>query len=235
MNLAELANATDGFSGADLQALVYNAHLEVVHDTIAHHPSADSSSKSKPNGTVDGDTEPIRYTALGSESQGRVLSRAEESAFQRRVRPKPSSTAPDHGIRECDLLTSAWTHIQLQRIMAETSVDGRGRSSPSPPSAKSVPDGGKGKGKQKPVSWILLWPASCGNLGFASRHSFLHLHCALSDGLRGVMLTVDLFVPFSFRPLSVQKHEITEEHLERVLKATRPSVPREERERLRRM
>lgn len=49
------------------------------------------------------------------------------------------------------------------------------------------------------------------------------------------MLTVDLFVPFSFRPLSVQKHEITEEHLERVLKATRPSVPREERERLRRM
>ncbi|PIL32676.1 transporter [Ganoderma sinense ZZ0214-1] len=151
VDLAELANATDGFSGADLQALVYNAHLEVVHDTIAH--PADSS-KSKPNGIADGDAEPIRYAALGREDHGSVLSRAEESVFQRR----------------------------LQRIMAGTSVDGgRGQSSPSPPSATSVPDGGKGKGKQKP------------------------------------------------------KHEIREEHLERVLKVTRPSVPREERERLQRI
>ncbi|KAI1787498.1 AAA-domain-containing protein [Ganoderma leucocontextum] len=143
VDLGELANATDGFSGADLQALVYNAHLEVVHDTIAHHPAADSSSK--PNGVGSEDAEPIRYTALGSESQGRVLSRAEESAFQRR----------------------------LQRIMAETPVDGR--------RGPSVRDGGKGKGKQR------------------------------------------------------SKREITAEHLERVLEVTRPSVPREERERLRRI
>lgn len=85
VDLAGLANATDGFSGADLQALVYNAHLEVVHDTIAH-PTA-GSSKSKPNGVSNEDEEPIRYTALGNDSRGRVLSRAEESAFQRRVRP----------------------------------------------------------------------------------------------------------------------------------------------------
>jgi peroxin-1 len=30
----DLARSTEGFSGADLQALVYNAHLEVVHESI---------------------------------------------------------------------------------------------------------------------------------------------------------------------------------------------------------
>ena len=30
-----VARATEGYSGADLQAVVYNAHLEVVHDQLA--------------------------------------------------------------------------------------------------------------------------------------------------------------------------------------------------------
>ena len=98
VDFAELANATDGFSGADLQALVYNAHLEVVHDTIAH-PTTDSST-SKPNGFSSEDAEPILYTVLGSDSQGRVLSRAEESAFQRRVRPC-SSPCPGRVVMRC--------------------------------------------------------------------------------------------------------------------------------------
>ena len=86
MDLGELAGATEGFSGADLQALVYNAHLEVVHDAIAH-----PGDSSKPNGTSCAPSQnaeqPVKYTVLGGgESQGRVLSRAEESAFQQRVR-----------------------------------------------------------------------------------------------------------------------------------------------------
>src|SRR5579862_4209296 len=32
--LAEVARRTEGYSGADLQAVVYNAHLEAVHDLL---------------------------------------------------------------------------------------------------------------------------------------------------------------------------------------------------------
>ena len=96
VDLAELAGATEGFSGADLQALVYNAHLEVVHDAIAH-----PGDSSKPNGTSNTPTgnaeQPVKYTVLGAggENQGGVLSRAEESAFQQRVRTVIRGVRPD--------------------------------------------------------------------------------------------------------------------------------------------
>jgi peroxin-1 len=34
--MADLASKTVNLSGADLQALVYNAHLDVVHSSISH-------------------------------------------------------------------------------------------------------------------------------------------------------------------------------------------------------
>ncbi|KAH9846022.1 AAA-domain-containing protein [Lenzites betulinus] len=148
VDLPALARATDGFSGADLQALVYNAHLEVIHDTIsATHPASTDGAGA---GSAPDEPVPVKYTALGGGGQAggerRVLSRAEESAFQRR----------------------------LQRIMAGAGVDAgadRGRSS------RAQADASKPKAR----------------------------------------------------------HEIGEEHLERVLQVTRPSVPAEERERLRRI
>ena len=33
-SLAEVARRTDGYSGADLQAVIYNAHLEAIHDVL---------------------------------------------------------------------------------------------------------------------------------------------------------------------------------------------------------
>lgn len=45
--LPDVAAATEGFSGADLQALMYNAHLEAIHDLLGDL----SSTKSKVNGT----------------------------------------------------------------------------------------------------------------------------------------------------------------------------------------
>ncbi|KAE8329102.1 P-loop containing nucleoside triphosphate hydrolase protein [Aspergillus sergii] len=47
--LDEVAARTEGFSGADLQAVVYNAHLEAVHDALGDHnadkPAAKSNTK----------------------------------------------------------------------------------------------------------------------------------------------------------------------------------------------
>ena len=36
-NLNEIASRTKGYSGADLQAVIYNAHLEAIHDVLGDH------------------------------------------------------------------------------------------------------------------------------------------------------------------------------------------------------
>ncbi|POS85627.1 hypothetical protein EPUL_001303, partial [Erysiphe pulchra] len=41
-NLSEIASHTEGFSGADLQALMYNAHLEAIHDLIDEQNEIDT-------------------------------------------------------------------------------------------------------------------------------------------------------------------------------------------------
>ncbi|KAH9939712.1 AAA-domain-containing protein [Epithele typhae] len=92
LDMAALARATEGFSGADLQALVYNAHLEVVHSALAALPSP-SDGTGRSGG---GDEHEVRYTALGgTDGAGRVLSRAEEAVFQRRLQRIAASAAAD--------------------------------------------------------------------------------------------------------------------------------------------
>lgn len=51
-HIDEIANRTEGYSGADLQAVVYNAHLESIHDVLDDRgSSAPSGSKSKTSTT----------------------------------------------------------------------------------------------------------------------------------------------------------------------------------------
>lgn len=49
-SLAEIARRTDGYSGADLQAVVYNAHLEAIHDMLG--PTGESSAQSASDETA---------------------------------------------------------------------------------------------------------------------------------------------------------------------------------------
>ncbi|KAF8854123.1 putative peroxisome biosynthesis protein PAS1 [Acephala macrosclerotiorum] len=49
-NLDEIADQTEGYSGADLQALVYNAHLEAIHDVLGDHDTEIGDGK-RTNGT----------------------------------------------------------------------------------------------------------------------------------------------------------------------------------------
>jgi len=78
VQLDEVAEATEGYSGADLQALLYNAHLEVVHASIAGIQTADQSA-SRAEETL------VEYTTLGDPAEKSVTSKAEEIALQRRV------------------------------------------------------------------------------------------------------------------------------------------------------
>ena len=86
VDLEAIARATDGFTGADLQALVYNANLEAVHETIDHKSPTDVSGGGE-NGSISDDGQNIRYITLGPEGgEKKVLSNAEEMAIQRQVR-----------------------------------------------------------------------------------------------------------------------------------------------------
>lgn len=42
--LYEVAHRTDGYSGADLQAVIYNAHLEAIHDILGDHDNSDQTT-----------------------------------------------------------------------------------------------------------------------------------------------------------------------------------------------
>lgn len=74
VDLEEIARLTEGYSGADLQALVYNAHLQIVHTSI------DTSSKR----SAQEEEKQIRYVTLGATGEQKTT-RAEESAMQKRV------------------------------------------------------------------------------------------------------------------------------------------------------
>ena len=86
VDLESIARATNGFTGADLQALVYNANLEAVHETIDQKPPNDVSGGGEKGSILD-EGQKIRYISLGPEgSEKKVLSNAEEMAIQRQVR-----------------------------------------------------------------------------------------------------------------------------------------------------
>ncbi|KAF3930823.1 hypothetical protein ABW19_dt0200350 [Dactylella cylindrospora] len=54
IGLEDIANLTEGYSGADLQALLYNAHLEAIHDVIAsQEEEVEKFGKGKGKGKVD--------------------------------------------------------------------------------------------------------------------------------------------------------------------------------------
>jgi peroxin-1 len=94
-----LADATEGFSGADLQALLYNAHLEVVHASVGASAPTTESSSSKDRI----DDAPIEYTLFGGPAQKTVASRAEQMATQRRVRCATKQTSPFDSNRFADI------------------------------------------------------------------------------------------------------------------------------------
>ena len=81
VDLSTLGPLTRGFSGADLQALLYNAHLESVHSALERSETATTSANPD---------SPIRFVVLGSNAEN--LSRAEQSALSARVRREYQSS-----------------------------------------------------------------------------------------------------------------------------------------------
>jgi peroxin-1 len=112
VDFEEIARLTEGYTGADLQSLVYNAHLQVVHASI----NATSTRRSGQE-----EEKRIQYVTLGAVGEQNNLPRAEESAMQKRLQQitsaktnvntekKPADTPTKHEITQADLLQALKT------------------------------------------------------------------------------------------------------------------------------
>lgn len=79
VDLDHYARLTEGFSGADLQALLYNAHLEVVHSTLDRHENNNKNNESVSH------TEQLQYQIYNPPSEPRAVTKAEQDNIARRV------------------------------------------------------------------------------------------------------------------------------------------------------
>ncbi|KAJ1019075.1 hypothetical protein NDA18_006225 [Ustilago nuda] len=88
VDLEKWADRTDGFSGADLQALLYNAHLEAIHESITAAQEEKGGEEKKDGVGADG---AIKFTTIGGGGAGGVaagkktLSGAERQALVRKL------------------------------------------------------------------------------------------------------------------------------------------------------
>lgn len=85
VDLSAIAEVTEGYTGADLQALIYNANLEAVHTAMSLDPSTRTSREAEE------EDKKVSYVVLGGHGpigdggRQKVVSRADEAALQRRV------------------------------------------------------------------------------------------------------------------------------------------------------
>lgn len=81
VDVERYARLTEGYSGADLQALVYNAHLDAVHASIAQAENELPSVS-----PLSAHAAMAQYAIVGGAADKSILSRAEQAVRDMRVR-----------------------------------------------------------------------------------------------------------------------------------------------------
>lgn len=90
VDLEEYVESTQGFSGADLQALVYNAQLEAVHDVVEEDKHGSSSIQTKEqSGSFDGH---FHVWKAGELHGSKAMAASERSVVSKQVSPLVFST-----------------------------------------------------------------------------------------------------------------------------------------------
>lgn len=85
VDLEKWAARTEGYSGADLQALLYNAHLEAIHESITAASEEKEAAKQDKNDSATDGT--LKFTTIASGAGGakKTLSGAERQALVRKL------------------------------------------------------------------------------------------------------------------------------------------------------
>ncbi|WFD30031.1 Peroxisome biosynthesis protein pex1 [Malassezia sp. CBS 17886] len=104
VDLASWADRTDGFSGADLQALLYNAHLETINEVVhggqprAHGATAAGGSAAEGNTAADGvAAADVQFLAVtpGDQGDGKMSGAQRRALLDRLARMTSAETSPD--------------------------------------------------------------------------------------------------------------------------------------------
>ncbi|KZM22994.1 Peroxisome biosynthesis protein pex1 [Ascochyta rabiei] len=104
-NLREIAQRTEGYSGADLQAVVYNAQLEAIHDVLG-----DTDLSAPPQSKKNGSSTPTNAKDKGI---------PDFSYFRYGDTPSPSSTSPPSSLSASHQLTErAQIALKIQALQA---------------------------------------------------------------------------------------------------------------------
>lgn len=127
-DLVELGRRTEGFTGADLQALVSNAQLEAIHDTLSHHDAADAAGD--PNGRRYKAKKPADGAPARNFVQFRYGQEESKAEAQRRARSGASRSSE---LAEQAAISAKLEGIKLARKRAKQghaeTAGGRGASS----------------------------------------------------------------------------------------------------------
>ncbi|KAL8720837.1 MAG: hypothetical protein Q9225_002354 [Loekoesia sp. 1 TL-2023] len=151
-SLHEVAQRTEGYSGADLQAVVYNAHLEAIHNELGDHKTNDKvekKSKGAKNGRLStwSDILQFRFGKEANAEAGQAgVNRTEEIAkyhaiviklrdlrqtrrVERQNLPEPSFETFEHGTRNGEQggkgmqeIVIQWRHIEASLASTRSSI-----------------------------------------------------------------------------------------------------------------
>ncbi|ORY27869.1 P-loop containing nucleoside triphosphate hydrolase protein [Naematelia encephala] len=130
VDLGAIATATEGFSGADLQAVIYNAHLAVVHASISVSVQeeelkilAKSKGKGKGKAKENGHVQPpLAYRQVNPTEEG--LSPAQKSAMSARIEAivanSDANSKSPQSVSRHDPPKAVIEHLHLTQSLAST-------------------------------------------------------------------------------------------------------------------
>ncbi|KAL1968522.1 hypothetical protein VTN77DRAFT_1732 [Rasamsonia byssochlamydoides] len=123
--IGEIASRTEGYSGADIQAVVYNAHLEAIHDLLGDRSSSLPTEPKKTGSSFRHGTEPSSKSFiqfLYSEEEANAASSPNHSTT------KPALTPPAVVAAKLEALKQA---RRRQRQLEHGTADASGAEQPA--------------------------------------------------------------------------------------------------------
>ena len=153
-NLAEIARRTDGYSGADLQAVVYNAHLEAIHHILGDKdrgltaPNKRGKEQKSSSSTSRHDILQFPFDKTESNGGPATWSRAQQAAdyaaiitkfdamASKKKKDKPSRRSADSDVSAADgvgkddsanKVVIEWGHLESSLMSTRSSIGAQER------------------------------------------------------------------------------------------------------------
>ncbi|KAH8922700.1 AAA-domain-containing protein [Atractiella rhizophila] len=119
VDLSIYASRTEGYSGADLQAFIYNAHLDTIQSSLAQ---SDEKGKGKEE---EGEDDEVQFEVFGgSPNDSKVLTRQQKSQLAQRVcslHPSLKDSRANHSLPKDTIRPTHYiTTISLERALKTT-------------------------------------------------------------------------------------------------------------------